>query len=70
MKVEREIVNSGAEFKHRLVVTDNGERVEGFWYGYKGLASVMYKGRMFKACTDYYEGELPINAVFEVKVMP
>lgn len=52
---------------HRLVVVKDDKIVAaGFWTSYTGIAQVEYEGKVYLACTAYYEGVLPVGTPFTV----
>lgn len=48
----------------RIVHTASGK--EGASAAYKGIATLEHAGRMYAAVSAYYEGNLPIETVFEI----
>lgn len=67
MKPKAEFVNTTKEFKWRIVY---GDEVSPWSVYYRGILVHQFKdGRIFGLATAYWAGTLPVEKVFEIKLL-
>lgn len=72
VKAEWEVVDAPTHFKHRIVLKDVAGTVvkTSHWSTYRAIARIDYGGMMYRAATEYHDGDLPVNCVFTVNAPP